>query len=163
MWFEICVILMVIGIVAILLELIMPGFDSFISGVIGILALIASAVLAVIFLDAWFIVAINATFLVLSIFFLFAFIKRKHLHGKIVLNENLSEDPPAIDLSGLIGKEGIAMTALRPYGEADFNGVRVEVCSPEKMLKSGAHIKVIQTQANKVIVALVKEKQEVEA
>ena len=152
---ELCIILLIVGILAIVLELIMPGFDSFISGIIGILALVASAVLAVVFLDAWFFVGVNSTILALSVFFLLAFIKRRQFHGKIILNENLSEDLPMIDLSGLVGKEGKAMTVLRPYGEADFNGVRVEVCASDTMIERGARVKVTETQANKVVVVLV--------
>lgn len=151
---ELCIILLVVGILAIVLELIMPGFDSFISGIIGILALVASAVLAVIYVPGgWFFVGINSTILALSVFFLLAFIRRRQFHGKIILTENLSEDLPVIDLSGLVGKEGKTMTILRPYGEADFNGVRVEVCAADSMIERGARVKVIETQANKVIVA----------
>jgi membrane-bound serine protease (ClpP class) len=151
---ELCIILLVIGILAIVLELIMPGFDSFVSGIIGILALVASAVLAVIFVPGgWFFVVINTTVLGLAVFFLLTFIKRKQFHGRIILTENLSEDLPVIDLTGLVGKEGKTVTILRPYGEADFNGVRVEVCASASMIERGARVKVVETQANKVIVS----------
>lgn len=153
---QLVVILLVVGILAMVLELLMPGFDSFVSGIVGILALVASAVLAVIFVDGgWFFVAVNATVLGLAVFFLFAIIKRGQLHGKIIHNEALPENLPQIDLSGLVGKEGKTMTILRPYGEADFNGVRVEVCSADAMIDRGARVKVVETQANKVVVALV--------
>jgi membrane-bound ClpP family serine protease len=131
----------------------MPGFDSFISGIVGILALVASAVLAVIYVEnGWFFVVTNITILALAVFLLFSFLRRKQFHGQIILNENLHDDLPAIDLSGLVGKEGKTTTILRPYGEADFNGVRVEVCSGDSMIERGVHVRVIETQANKVIV-----------
>ena len=149
---ELCIFLLVAGILAIVLELIMPGFDGFICGVIGILALVASAVLAVI-AGYWFFVALTVVVLATLVFLLFSFIRRKQFHGKIVLSENLSEDLPQIDLSGLVGKEGKTMTILRPYGEAEFGGVRIEVCSDGSMIERGAKIKVIETQANKVIVS----------
>jgi len=149
---ELAILLLVIGILAIVLELIMPGFDGFISGIVGILALVASAVLAVI-QGYWFFVGITVVVLATMIFMLFTFIRRKQFHGKIVLSENLGEDLPEIDLSGLVGKEGKAVTTLRPYGDGDFNGVRVEVCSESAMIERGAKIKVIETQANKVIVS----------
>jgi len=151
---ELCIILLVVGILAIFLEIIMPGFDSFVSGIIGILALVASAVLAVVFLDAWFFVFVNSLILAFLLTFLIVFIKRKQFHGKIILNENLSEDEEAIDLSALVGREGVAVTALRPYGEADFGGgVRVEVCAPEAIVARGAKVRVVETLANKVVVA----------
>lgn len=154
MWWHLCVLLLVIGVLAIVLELIMPGFDSFISGVVGILALLASAVIAVIFVEGgWFFVAVNSAVLVLSVFFLIIILRRRQFHGRIILSENLSEDPPVIDLSGLVGKEGKTMTSLRPYGEADFNGVRVEVSSGGEFIERGARVQVIETQATKVIVS----------
>ncbi|MCL2577457.1 MAG: hypothetical protein FWE27_05330 [Defluviitaleaceae bacterium] len=149
---ELCIFLLVVGILAIVLELLMPGFDGFISGIIGILALVASAVLAVI-AGYWFFVALTVVTLAMLIFLLFTFIKRKQFHGKIMLTENLGEDLPQIDLSSLVGKEGKTMTILRPYGEADFGGIRVEVCSNGSMIERGAKVKVIETQANKVIVS----------
>ena len=152
--YELSIILLVVGILAILLELLMPGFDSFICGIVGILSLIASAVLAVMFVPGgWLIVGLNVTVLVLAAYFVVTYVRRKQLHGKIVLSENLAEDLPALDLSGLVGKEGKTVTLLRPYGEADFNGVRVEVSSNGQMIERGAKVRVIETQANKVIVS----------
>lgn len=151
---ELAILLLVIGILAIVLELLMPGFDGFISGIVGILALIASGVLALI-QGYWFFVAITVVVLATMIFMLFQFIRRKQFHGKIVLTENLGEDLPDIDLSGLVGKEGKTTTILRPYGEADIGGVRIEVCSDGAMIDRGANVKVIETKANKVIVSAV--------
>jgi membrane-bound ClpP family serine protease len=154
MWEQITILLLIIGVLAIVLELIMPGFDSFLSGIVGVLALVASAILAVIFVEnGWIFVVANAAILGLSVFALLTFIKRKQFHGKIILSENLSEDLPAIDLSGLVGSEGKTITKLRPYGEADFNGVKVEVCSGGEMIERGARVKVIETQSNKVVVS----------
>ncbi|MCL1862794.1 MAG: hypothetical protein FWF78_04420 [Defluviitaleaceae bacterium] len=153
---ELCIILLVIGIMAIVLELILPGFDSFVSGIVGILALVASAVLAVIYVPGgWFFVVLNSIVLGLSVFFLLTFIKRKQFHGRIMLSESLSEDLPVIDLSSLVGKEGKTTTILRPYGEADFNGVKVEVCASDSMIERGAYVRVVETKANKVVVALI--------
>jgi len=156
MWLNICIILLVVGVLAILLELLMPGFDSFLSGIIGVLSLAASAVLAVIFLDnGWFFVGVNLAVLGFTTFIFFTYIRRKQLHGRIILSDALAEDLPHIDLSGLVGKEGKAMTQLRPYGEADFNGVRVEVSSSGNIIDRGARVRVVETQSNKVVVSLV--------
>jgi membrane-bound serine protease (ClpP class) len=153
-WLQLCIFLLIVGILAVLLELLMPGFDSFISGLIGILALVASAVLAALFVPGgWFFVVTNSTILALAVFFLLAFIRKKQFHSRIILSENLSDDPPAIDLSGLVGKEGKTTTQLRPYGEADFNGIRVEVCASDSLIERGVRVKVVETQSNKVIVS----------
>ena len=150
---QLSIILLVVGVLAILLELLMPGFDSFISGIVGVLALVASAVLATLS-GGLFLVGINVTILVLTGYFLYTYIRRKQLNGRIVLSDTLAEDLPPLDLSSLVGKEGKTITLLRPYGEVDFNGVRVEVSSGGPMIERGARVKVVETQANKVIVSL---------
>ena len=153
---QLSIILLVVGVLAILLELLMPGFDGFISGIVGILALVASAILAVLFVP-WglFLVGVNLTVLFLGCYFLYKFIRRNQVNGRIILSENLAEDLPMLDLASLIGKEGKTVTLLRPYGEVDFNGLRVEVCSNGQMIDRGAIVKVVETQANKVVVSLV--------
>ncbi|MCL2218188.1 MAG: hypothetical protein FWB91_14390 [Defluviitaleaceae bacterium] len=150
------IILLVVGVLAIVLELIMPGFDGFVSGVVGILALIASGILAIIFVDGGiFLVGVNLAVLGTATAIFFTYIRRKQLQGKIILSDALAEDLPPIDFAGLVGKEGKAVTLLRPYGEADFNGIRVEVSSIGGMIERGARVRVIETQANKVIVSQV--------
>ncbi|MCL2839431.1 MAG: hypothetical protein FWE05_01545 [Defluviitaleaceae bacterium] len=150
------IVLLVIGILSLLLELLMPGFDGFISGAIGVLSLVASAVLAVIFVDGgWLFVGVNLIVLFGALAIMFTVIRRKQTHGKIILNDALAEDLPSIDIKSLLGKEGKTVTLLRPFGEVDFDGVRVEVSSNGNMIERGARVKVIETQGNKVIVSLV--------
>jgi len=150
------VILLLVGVVAIVLELLMPGFDGFVSGIIGVLALIASAVLAVIFVDwGWIIVGINIAVLATCVGLFIAFIRRKQFHGRIILSEALAEDLPQIDVNSLVGKIGKTMTLLRPYGEVDFNGVRVEVSSDGSLVERGMSVKVQEVKNGKVIVSVV--------
>ena len=151
--FWLCVVLLVVGTLAILLELLMPGFDGFVSGIIGILSLAASAIVAVMFIpNAWIFVVLNLSVLGLTTGIFFTFIRRKQLHGKIILSEALAEALPEIDYAGLLGKEGKTTTQLRPYGEVDFNGVRVEVSSGGPIVGSGVKVKVVDVQASKVLV-----------
>jgi len=144
----------VAGIVAILVELLMPGFDGYVSGVLGILAIIVSAVLAVNFVaGGWIFVGVSSAILFTVIFLMVTFIRRRQ--GRLILTENLAEDLPQIDLQGLLGKEGKTVTLLRPYGDVDFNGVRVEVRSDGNLINRGVKVRVVDVQANKVIVNLV--------
>ncbi|MCL2372722.1 MAG: hypothetical protein FWC78_04890 [Defluviitaleaceae bacterium] len=154
--FELSIILLVVGIAALVLEIIMPGFDGFICGIVGVLALIASAVLAIIYVPGGFvIVGINISVILLAAGILYTMYKRQRFHGKLFLNDTLAEDLPPLDLSGFLGKEGKAVTILRPQGEADFNGVRVDVTSNGPMIERGAMVKVVETKMNKIVVSLV--------
>jgi len=153
---QLCIILLVVGILALALELIMPGYDGFIGAVVGVAALIASAVLAVLFVNGgWWFVGINISVLLLCGAILFSYIRRGQLHGKVVLSDALAEDLPRIDYASLLGKEGKTITLLRPSGEVDFNGTRVEVTTGGGMVERGALVKVVDVQANKVLVSAV--------
>ena len=148
-----CVTLLVIGVLAIMLELLMSGSDGFISGIIGILALVASAVVAFFTIPfAWIFIAINLSVLGVACGFFFSLMRKKQIHGKIILSENLIETLPDVDYQGLLHKEGKTATILRPYGEADFNGIRVEVSSGGAVIEVGTRVKVVDVQASKVVV-----------
>jgi len=151
------VVLLVIGILALVLELIMPGYDGFMGAIVGILALVASAVLAVLFVPwGWLFVGLNFTVLAICVFFGWQYIRRGQFHGKVVLSEALADDLPRIDLAGLIGKEGKTVTLLRPSGEVDFNGTRIEVTTTSgQMVERGTMVRVVETNANKVMVSVV--------
>jgi membrane-bound ClpP family serine protease len=154
---QLAIILLVIGTLALLLELLIPGFDGFICGIIGIIALVLSAILAVIFHpNGWLVVGLGIMTLGLLCGLVYNFVTKRQLQGRFMLNDNLAEDPNAVgDLSNMVGKEGTAVTLLRPYGEADFNGIRMEVASVGKLIERGTRIRVLETQGTKVVVGVV--------
>jgi len=153
---QLCIVLLVIGVLALVLELLMPGYDGFIGAIVGILALVASAILAVLHVPGgWIFVGINMTVLVLCGYFAYMYIRKHQMHGKMVLSDSLANDLPTIDYASLVGKEGKTVTQLRPSGEVDFNGTRVYVTTGDKMVDRGTMVRVVETQANKVIVNVV--------
>ncbi|MCL2204279.1 MAG: hypothetical protein FWB88_10125 [Defluviitaleaceae bacterium] len=154
---QLAIILLVIGTLALLLELLVPGFDGFICGIVGIAALVLSAILAVIFHpNGWLFVGCGVVVLGLLGGLVYNFVTRRQLQGRVILNDTLAEDTDVVgDLSGMVGKEGTAVTILRPYGEADFNGIRMEVASKGPMIERGAKIRVLETQGTKVVVGVV--------
>ena len=151
MW--LIILLLVVGVLAIMIELIMMGSDGFASGIVGVLAIVAAAVLAIMnFPHAWIFVAIGLAAFGLMMALFFSFIRRKQLSGSLTLTETLVEALPDVDYPGLLGKEGKTVTILRPYGEADFNGVRVEVSSGGPVISVGRAVKVVDVQGQKVVV-----------
>ena len=151
---QICIFLLVVGILALALEVIMPGYDGFIGGVVGVLSLITASILAVMFVPGgWWVVAVSAGVLVVCAYLAQLYIRRGQLHGKVVLTEALAEDLPRLDLSGLVGKEGRAVTRLGPYGDADFNGTKVTVTTGGvQMLPAGTRVKVVEANDQRVLV-----------
>ena len=154
--FQLVIILMVVGIVALLIEALAPGFDGFTLGFIGVIALIVSGVLAVLFVPfGWLFVVGKIAVLPLTGYFLYQHFKRRQLPGGIILNDALAENLPQLDLTGLIGKEGMTTTLLKPYGEADFNGTRMEVTSGGKVIEKGTKVRVTEAYPSKIVVCAV--------
>ena len=146
--------LVVVGVLAILLELLMPGWDSYVGVFVGIIAFVVAAVIAVIALDGgiYFVGAILAL-LVAGGYGLYFFISKRQLHGGMILTE--VDDAPQVDISGFMGKEGKAITLMRPIGEVDFNGVRMQASSDGPFIEKGTKVRVTETQATKIIVCAV--------
>ena len=146
--------LMVVGILAILLELLMPGWDSYIGVFVGIAAFAFAAGIAVISLEgAIFFVGSLLALLVVGGYGLYFFMKKRQLYGGMILTD--VDDAPQVDVSGFIGKEGKTITLLRPSGDVDFNGVRMQVSSNGPFIEKGTKVRVTETQANKIIVCAV--------
>ena len=146
--------LVVVGVLAIFLEMLMPGWDSYVGVVIGIAAFVVAAAVAVITQqNAMFFIGALLVLLVVGGYGTYLFIKRKQLHGHIILTE--VDDAPQQDLSGFMGKEGRAVTLLRPSGDVDFNGVRMQVSSDGPFIEKGTKVRVIEIQATKIVVCAV--------
>ena len=52
----------------------------------------------------------------------------------------------------LIGKEGVASTALRPAGKCNIDGVEFDVRSDGRYIAKGSRIQIIRVQGNTLII-----------
>jgi len=148
------IVLVVLGVLAIFLELLMPGWDSYVGVFVGIAAFGIAAAVAIISLDsALYFVGALLALLAVGGYGLYFFIKKRQLHGSIILTE--VDDAPQEDVSGFLGKEGKAVTLLRPSGDVDFNGVRRLVSSSGPFIDKGTRVRVTETQANRIIVCAI--------
>ena len=55
-------------------------------------------------------------------------------------------------LDELIGKEGVAITNLRPAGAAEVGGKRVDVVTDGEMIDKGTRVEVVEVEGNRVVV-----------
>jgi membrane-bound serine protease (ClpP class) len=164
------IILFVAGIVLILLEIfVIPGFG--VTGILGIICIIASLFLALIgggnlpFIDGHQIsVAIIqlasalAAALVLLII-LARYLPKSTIFNKLVLSHEENSAKGFVSsksLSELIGKEGKALTTLRPAGMADFNGDKIDVVADGDYVQQGSRLKVLRVEGSKVVVREIK-------
>jgi membrane-bound ClpP family serine protease len=60
--------------------------------------------------------------------------------------------PANVELEGLRGKTGRAVSPLRPSGVAVFDGRRIDVLTEGLMVEPGQWVKCVEVRANKVIV-----------
>ncbi len=72
-------------------------------------------------------------------------------HLTLSLSGKLFKAPPA-DLKKLVGKEGVALTILRPSGMARIDGRRVDVVADGSYIEEGRPIEVIEVDGARVVV-----------
>lgn len=69
----------------------------------------------------------------------------------LILNGK-SEAPTQEELKSLVGKEGVAVTMLRPAGIAVFDGVRLSVVTMGELLDKDTPVKIVKAEGAQIIV-----------
>ena len=147
----------VLGLAAIMLEVFVPAGG--VIGVIGGIAMIASVVLVytrvgpaagTVFLVACLILA-PVVIVVAFRFFPQTYVGRRLIMGnsQTVDTGYHSADP---ELAALAGKEGEALTMLRPAGMARFDGKRVSVVTDGELIEKGTKVRVVEVEGGRVVV-----------
>lgn len=138
-------ICLAVGLVLMLIEMFTPGFG--ISGLAGLIALLAAIVLSgnTFAERLWMTVIILAMLGLMLLIFMHSATKGKLSRSQIILNDSIDAEARYIspdDLEYYVGREGRAMTILRPSGIADFDGVRLDVITEGDFIPAGSHIRV---------------------
>ncbi|MCC6406198.1 MAG: hypothetical protein IT453_03455 [Planctomycetes bacterium] len=149
------VVLLGLGLGFIVAEILFPSF--------GVLAVLATASIlgsvAVAFVlstttGMWFLAAVAV--LVPGTIMVGFKVFPKTPMGKALINPGLSFDSPKSYDSrddGLIGKEGVAESMLRPAGVARLENRRVDVVTRGEMIQPGERVRVLEVEGNRVVVA----------
>ena len=138
------------------IEAFIPGFG--VAGILGILAFIGSVIITILYVPfgIYYVFAEVAVFgLVIYIFWKFIF--KSRFQRDVVLNDTLQENKPDVDVTELLGKEGVVTAPLKPTGFADFNGTIIEVSSEGVYISERSRVKVVDSVNNKPIVRIIKE------
>ena len=149
-------ILVLIGAALIIIEMLIPGFG--IAGISGAAAVIAGLIIGSNDpISALFSVAILVVILSIAvIIFKVVFGKRKNgKNSRIVLNESIAAeatDRVTAESAELIGKQGIALTALRPSGAALINGKRYDVLADGEFIAKDEPIVVCAVEGLRISV-----------
>lgn len=153
------IILTVIGIVAILLELVVPGG---VLGVIGGIALVVACVktftafgatAGIIFSFAVLIVTIVAFVLWMKYFHKLPLARNLILHDAVGGEDGHGDKSVGAD-QDMIGKRGVTETDLVPSGRARIDGVRHDVMAQSGSIEKGTEIEVISLNPIPVVRAV---------
>jgi membrane-bound serine protease (ClpP class) len=142
------VILFLCGLLAVGVEMFIPGV---IIGTIGLLTITASIVYAI----AKGHTVVGVVLIVVSLLLapvLFAL--WKGVLGRFFASEGHERGfRPSVTVRGdLVGQEGEAVSPLRPSGIAYLGDKRCDVVTRGEMVESGARIKVIEVSGNRIVV-----------
>ncbi|MDT3779026.1 NfeD family protein [Nitrospira sp. MA-1] len=154
-----------LGLILVGLEIFaIPGFGM--AGILGILSLMGGLGLSLIgtgaswdsMLSALGQVALSILVAIIATLMLVRYFPRLPFGKRLILETNLQaqegyESSPAEDHRWL-GKQGVAISDLRPSGIARFDGERVDVVSDGTFIDAGQAIEAIQIDGNRVVVRL---------
>ena len=146
------VMLYILGMIAMIAEMFMPGI---ILGTCGFIACIGAIGLAFYRGET----ALGAVLIVVGVVALptLIIIWYKIVSGPFAV-KNTEEGYTAskAEHQSLLGAEGVSVTPLRPAGSARINEQRVDVVSDGEMVPPNSRIKVIRVDGNRVVVRSVK-------
>ncbi len=147
-----------IGLLLFVGEMFTPGLGAM--GVLGTIALFAAVMLqisnpvGILFMVALvlFLVAVA-----LLVFFRLA-MKGKFDKSRIILNERIDGSSNSLketDFQSYVGSTGVALTALRPAGKAEFDGKMLDVVTGGEFLPKGAQVQVLKAEGLRILVRAV--------
>jgi membrane-bound ClpP family serine protease len=85
-------------------------------------------------------------------------LSKAKLRSPIILKDEQNKEKGFIsssDLKYLLGKQGVAITDLRPSGTADFDGIEFDVISEGKYISKDTRLVIYKVQGSKLIVKVV--------
>lgn len=147
---------LLLGIIAFVLEaLVFPGFG--VSGIAGIILVGWGVLLLAVDITqvtAALVIALIATIVIIIVGV--RLMSRYKLWQNFTLeNQQDSKDgyvAPSPELSLFAGKEGIALTPLRPAGSAEVEGQRLDVVTEGEFIRPGVRVRVLKVEGTRVIV-----------
>lgn len=147
-------ILFVVGLLLLASETLTAGFG--VAGGLGLLILIAGILLTAETLwQAFVMFAILLILVALVIWVLLRSAKKGRLAKKLILwTATRKEDgfSASAETTDWVGREGTAVTPLRPSGIGEFDGNRMDVVTEGAFIAAGTPIRVARTEGRRVVV-----------
>ena len=155
----VCIVLMVIGFVAIFLEIFVPA-----GGLIGLGGFVCMIVaVAYGFIDHG---VLAGTLMLLvtvlgtpaAVVLAFKVFPRTYVGKRLILRETQKRETGYTSYTSekyadLLGAEGMSLTTLRPSGMARINNRKYSVVTDGELIESGTKVKVITTEGRRIVVS----------
>lgn len=152
-------ILLFAGLALLIAEMFFPGFGA--AGITGIILLIIGILItAKSFLEALIMAAVLLVIIVVAIIILFHSAFRGRLKKFLVLPDSLKKDEgytSVISYEHYIGREGIALTVLRPSGTAEFDGEILDVVTEGQYIPKNSKVKIVDVSGRRIVVRAIEE------
>jgi membrane-bound ClpP family serine protease len=144
-------ICLVLGIVLVIIEMFTPGFT--VPGATGLVLILVGIILtADTFLEALILLLVILALLSIALFIVIRSASKGALNRTIIKKDNERDYVSVDDMNFFVGKEGVALTVLRPAGTCDFNGVRLDVVTEGFFVEKGTKVKVIRVEGRRILV-----------
>lgn len=147
-------IILVAGLALIIVEMFHPGFGA--PGITGtILVVLAIVVIVKTFIEALILIIIILAVLGVALSLVLHSATKGRLSKTLILSDSLKKESGFIgteDLEYFLGKEGVAITVLRPAGTADFDGVKLDVVSESEFIQKDSKIRIIKVEGRRIVV-----------
>lgn len=154
--FILAIVLFIAGFLLIGIEMVTPGLHA--PGIIGAgCLLVAIFLVADSFEEGAIITIIVLAILGIMLAVILGMLSAGKLKSPIILKEEQNKDKGYIsssDLNYLLGKEGVALTDLRPTGIGNFDGIDFDVISEGKYISKDTKLIIYKVQGSKLIVKM---------
>jgi membrane-bound ClpP family serine protease len=145
------ILLLILGMAFVVLELYTPGIG--IPGFIGGVSLIAFIVItgqnaAQRMILTGILVVICAILFVVF----FVLLSKRRLPKSLILDTSEKGFTGSEDRSFLLGKTGVVLSTCRPAGNADFDGLKLDIVSRGEFIEKDRKIEVIEIEGNRIVV-----------
>jgi membrane-bound ClpP family serine protease len=147
--------ILTMGLLLVIVEMFHPGFGA--PGITGLLLLMIGVVFtARNLLEASVLILIILLVLGVALALVLRSATKGRLSKKLILSESLKRESGYVsseELENYLGKEGIALSVLRPAGVAAFEGFKLDVVSQGDFISKGAKVKIIKIEGRRVVVS----------
>jgi len=154
-WNTPAIICLVVGMALMAIEIFTPGMGA--PAIFGSIALVAAIILRADSVETALItfVLILVPLLIAGGIAIHSFSKGALNRSPVVLKEKIEGASSSLsdsDMQALVGAEGVALTALRPAGNGDFGGRRLDVVTSGAFIAKDSPIRIVAVEGLRIMV-----------